>query len=60
VGERRTSPSGGTLEEVQAAAVVGRLTEDEMEAIVTEVLTVDAGRRLVSEVPTDQGHLRRV
>jgi hypothetical protein len=35
-------PQLGTLEEVQAAAVVGRLTEDEMDAIVTEVLRTRA------------------
>ena len=51
-------PQDGTLEDLQLAAITGRLTEDEMETVVTEVLVLEAGTRLLAEVLTDDGQLR--
>ncbi len=51
-------PQEGTLEDLQVAAITSRLTEDEMETIVTEVLVLEAGTRLLAEVLTDDGQLR--
>ena len=51
-------PQEGTLEDLQLAAITSRLTEDEMETIVTEVLVLEAGTRLLAEVLTDGGQLR--
>ena len=51
-------PQEGTLEDLQLAAITSRLTEDEMETIVTEVLVLEAGTRLLAEVLTDDGQLR--
>jgi hypothetical protein len=51
-------PQEGTLEDLQLAAITSRLTEDEMETIVTEILVLEAGTRLLAEVLTEDGQLR--
>lgn len=51
-------PQEGTLEDLQLAAITSRLTEDEMERVVTEILVLEAGTRLLAEVLTDGGQLR--
>ena len=51
-------PQKGTLEDLHVAAITSRLSEDEMETIVTEVLVLEAGTRLLAEVLTDHGQLR--
>ena len=57
MGERRTSPKKA-LEDLQFAAITSLLSEDEMETIVTEVLVLEAGTRLLAEVRTVDGQLR--
>lgn len=51
-------PQEGTLEDLQFAAITSRMSEDEMERVVTEVLVLEAGTRLLAEVLTDDGQLR--
>jgi hypothetical protein len=51
-------PQPGTLEEVQAAAVAGRLTEEEVEVIVSEALALAAERHLVAGILTEDGRVR--